>query len=133
MNKQIIVHMPVKDLPRSKVFFSALGYTFKPQFENEDAALMTIAEDSINAMLMTEPFFKTFHSKQITNAREATEMWVSLTCESREEVDELMAKALAAGATEAGEPDDHGFMYGRAFEDLDGHAWQLHYMKTMPG
>lgn len=133
MNKQIIVNMSVKDLDKSKAFFSALGYTFNPMFSNEHVALMIIAENSINAMLMTESFFKSFHSKQITNAREAIEMWVCLTCESREEVDSLMAKALAAGATATGEPEDHGFMYGHGFEDLDGHTWQLNYMSSLPG
>ncbi|MEJ7805715.1 MAG: VOC family protein [Telluria sp.] len=133
MNKQIIVNMPVKDLDKSKAFFSALGYTFHPTFSTDQAALMIIADNSINAMLMTEPFFKSFHTKQITNTREAIEMWVCLTCESREEVDSLMARALAAGATATGAAQDHGFMYGHGFEDLDGHTWQLNYMSSMPG
>jgi predicted lactoylglutathione lyase len=128
MNQQIIVNMSVKDLDQSKAFFTALGYTFNPVFSSADAALMIISENSINAMLMTEPFFKSFHGKQIANAREAIEMWVCLTCESREEVDSLMAKALAAGATATGEAQDHGFMYAHGFEDLDGHTWQLNYM-----
>ncbi|MBC7686080.1 MAG: glyoxalase/bleomycin resistance/extradiol dioxygenase family protein [Bdellovibrionales bacterium] len=133
MNQQIIVNMSVKDLGKSKAFFSALGYTFNQAFSNEQAALLVIAENSINAMLMTESFFKSFHSKQITNAREAIEMWVCLTCESREEVDSLMTKAVSAGATALGEPEDYGFMYAQGFEDLDGHSWQLHYMSGLPG
>jgi len=132
MNKQIIVNMPVKDLAKSKVFFSALGYTFHPTFSSEQAALMIIAKNSISAMLMTESFFKSFHNKQITNAREAIEMWICLTCESREEVDGLVAKAVAAGASATGEPEEHGFMYGHGFEDLDGHTWQLNYMSGLP-
>lgn len=133
MHKQIIVNMSVKDLDKSKAFFSALGYTFNPMFSNEQCALMTITEGSINAMLMTEAFFKSFHTKQVSNAREAIEMWINLTCESREEVDDLVAKAVAAGATPTGEAEDHGFMYGHGFEDLDGHTWQLNYMSSMPG
>ena len=122
MSKQIIVNMSVKDLDKSKAFFSALDFTFNPQFSNEHAALMIIAENSINAMLMTESFFKSFHSKQVANARDAIEMWVCLTCDSRQEVDNLVAKAVAAGATATGKPEDHGFMYGHGFEDLDGHT-----------
>lgn len=133
MNKQIIVNMSVKNLDQSKAFFSALGYTFHPMFSNEHAALMIIAENSISAMLMSESFFTSFHNKQITNTGEAIEMWVSLSCDSREEVDSLMAKAVAAGATATGEPQDCGFMYGHGFEDLDGHTWQLNYMSSMPG
>ena len=133
MNKQIIVNMAVKDLDKSKAFFSALGYKFNSTFTNEHAALMIIAENGIHAMLMTESFFKSLHRKQIANARETIEMWVSLTCESREEVDSLMTKALAAGATATGEPEDCGFMYGHGFEDLDGHTWQVNYMRSLPG
>jgi len=133
MNKQIIVNMSVRDLDKSKVFFSALGYTFNPMFSNESAALMSIAEDSIYAMLMTEAFFNTFTSKKITNTAEVIEMWVCLTCESREEVDGLVAKAVAAGGKATGAAEDHGFMYAHGFEDLDGHTWQLNYMSGMPG
>lgn len=130
MNKQVIMNMSVKDLDKSKAFFSALGYTFNPTFSNEHAALMVITENSINAMLMTEPFFKSFHTKQVSDTREAIEMWICLTCDSREEVDSLVAKAVAAGASATGEPSDHGFMYGHGFEDLDGHTWQLNYMSV---
>ena len=132
MHKQIIVTMAVRDLARSRTFFSALGYTFEPMFSNEQAALMVITEGSISAMLMTEPFFASFHSRQITDTRVAVEMWLCLTCDSRAEVDSLVAKAVAAGATATGEPDDHGFMYGHGFTDLDGHAWQFTHMGGMP-
>ena len=132
MSQQIIVNLPVRDLDRSKAFFGALGYTFDPAFSNDQAALMVIAEGSIHAMLMTEAFFKSFHSKQITDTREAIEMWLCLSCASRAEVDSMMAKALAAGARATGEPDDHGFMYGHGFEDLDGHSWQLTWMSGLP-
>lgn len=129
MNQQMIVNMSVKDLEKSTAFFSALGYAFNPAFSNDSAALMVIAEDRIYAMLMTETFFNTFTSKKITDARDAIEMWVCLSCDSRDEVDALVAKAVAAGGTATGAAQDHGFMYGHGFEDLDGHTWQLNYMR----
>lgn len=132
MHKQIIVTMAVRDLARSRAFFSALGYTFDPLFSNDQAALMVITEGSIHAMLMTEPFFSSFHSRQIADTRVAVEMWVCLTCDSRAEVDNLVARAVALGATATGEPEDHGFMYGHGFTDLDGHAWQLTHMGSQP-
>lgn len=133
MNKQIFVNLPVKDLNKSKAFFSALGYTFNPQFTNENAACMVISENSIYAMLLTEEFFKTFINKQIAKAQEVTEVLTCLSCESREEVDDLVAKALAAGGTVPRTPQDHGFMYAHGFEDLDGHIWELAYMSGQPG
>lgn len=133
MNKQIFINLPVKDLDKSKAFFAALGYTFNPQFTNENGAGMIISENSIFAMLLTEPFFKTFTSKSIANAREVTEVLICLSCESREEVDILVAKALAAGGSAPRPPQDHGFMYAHSFEDLDGHTWELVYMSGQPG
>jgi predicted lactoylglutathione lyase len=128
MNKQIFVNLAVKDLNKSKAFFEALGYTFNPQFTNESGACMVIADGSIYAMLLTEPFFKTFVDKPIVQAKEATEVLVCLSCESREEVDALVAKAIAAGGRASRPPQDHGFMYGHGFEDLDGHIWELAWM-----
>jgi predicted lactoylglutathione lyase len=128
MNKQIFVNLPVRDLDKSKAFFSSLGYSFNPQFTNEHAACMVIADGSIYAMLLTEPFFKTFIDKPIVQAREATEVLVCLSCESREEVDSLVAKAIAGGGRTPRAPQDHGFMYAHAFEDLDGHIWELAWM-----
>ena len=132
MNKQIFVNLPVKDLNKSKAFFAALGYTFNPQFTNEHGACMIISENSIYAMLLTEEFFKTFTSKQIAKAHEVTEVLNCLSCESREEVDGLVAKAVAAGGRAPRAPQDHGFMYGHSFEDLDGHTWELAYMSGQP-
>lgn len=131
MNKQIFVNLAVKDLDKSKAFFEALGYTFNPQFTNESGACMVIADGSIYAMLLTEPFFKTFVDKPLVQAKEATEVLVCLSCESREEVDALVAKAVAAGGRAPRPPQDHGFMYGRSFEDLDGHIWEIMWMDVM--
>jgi uncharacterized protein len=133
MNKQIFVNLPVKDLNKSKAFFTALGYTFNPQFTDDNAACMIISEERIFAMLLTETFFKTFINKQIAKAHEVTEVLTCLSCESREEVDEQVAKAQAAGGKAHRQPQDHGFMYAHGFEDLDGHIWELAYMSGQPG
>lgn len=132
MNKQIFVNLPVKDLEKSKAFFSALGYTFNPQFTNEHGAAMVISENSILAMLLTEDFFKTLTKKAIINAHEQTEALLCLSCESQQEVDELVAKAIANGGKAPHPPEDYGFMYSHGFEDLDGHNWGLVYMKDSP-
>ena len=131
MNKLIFVNLPVKDLPRSRTFFESLGYHFNPQFSNDQGACLVIS-DTIHAMLLTEPFFKTFIDKPIANAHETTEVLNCLSCESREEVDSLVAKALAAGGKAPRAPQDHGFMYAHGFEDLDGHIWELCYMSGAP-
>lgn len=128
MNKQIFVNLPVKNLEKSKAFFSALGYTFNPQFTDANAACMIISDNNIYAMLLMEDFFKTFTSKQIANGHEVTEVLTCLSCESRAEVDALVAKAVAAGGKAPRSPQDHGFMYAHGFEDLDGHIWELAYM-----
>jgi predicted lactoylglutathione lyase len=133
MNKQIFVNLPVRDLDKSKAFFTALGYQFDPRFTNEQGASMVIADGSIYAMLLTEDFFRTFTAKPIVRALEATEVLVCLSCDSREEVDELVAKAVAAGGRAPRPPQDHGFMYGHGFEDLDGHIWELVYMAPQEG
>jgi len=126
--KQIFVNLPVKDLPKSKVFFEALGYSFNPQFTDENAACLVIS-DTIYAMLLTKDFFKRFTSKEIVDAKKSTEVLVCLSTESRAEVDDLVQKAVAAGGRIYNEPQDHGFMYGHGFEDLDGHQWELAFME----
>ena len=123
----IFVNLPVKDLGRTKTFFEALGYSFNPQFTDENAACLVIS-DNIYAMLLTEPFFGTFTQKQIVDAKTSTETLIALSCDSREEVDQLMAKAVAAGGKEPRAAQDPGFMYSRAFDDPDGHTWELVWM-----
>ena len=127
MHRQIFVNLPVKDVARSKAFFASLGYSFNPQFSNEVALSMELGEN-LFAMLLAEPFFQTFTKKPLADARTSTEVLVCLSCESRAEVDGLVAKALAAGGKAPNPPQDHGFMYGHGFEDLDGHVWELMYM-----
>ncbi|MDH6592003.1 putative lactoylglutathione lyase [Variovorax sp. TBS-050B] len=127
-NKQIFVNLAVKDLEKSKAFFAALGYTFNPQFTDANAACMVIHEGSIHAMLLVEEFFKTFTSKSLADTSQSTEVLLCLSCDSRAEVDEMVAKAVAAGGTAPRPPQDYGFMYGHGFQDIDGHLWELMYM-----
>jgi uncharacterized protein len=127
MARKIFVNLPIKEMTRTRRFFSALGFDFNPQFSNEQGACMVISED-IFAMLLVEPFFQGFTKKPIADATKATEVLVCLSCESRAEVDELVRKALAAGGKAPNPPQDHGFMYGHGFEDLDGHQWELVWM-----
>lgn len=127
MNKQIFVNLPVKDLPRSREFFGKLGYTFNPQFSNDQGACMVVS-DTIFVMLLTEEFFRTFTKKPVADAKKSTEVLVCLSCESRAEVDGLVSKARAAGGAVPNPVQDQGFMYGHGFEDLDGHLWEVVYM-----
>jgi len=128
MNRQIYVNLPVKDLRQSMTFFAGLGFTFNPRFTNEQAACMVMGEGSY-VMLLTESFFRTFIKKEICDARKSTEVLVCFSCESRAKVDELVKKAVAGGATVPRPPQDMGFMYGHAFDDLDGHTWELIHMQ----
>ena len=127
MARKIFVNLPIKDMERSQAFFRALGFSFNPQFTNEQGACMVISED-IFTMLLVEPFFQTFTKKPISDAKKATEVLVCLSCDSRDEVDALVKKAIAAGGTAPNAPQDHGFMYAHGFEDLDGHVWELAWM-----
>ena len=131
MHKQIFVNLPIADMARSQAFFQAMGYSFNPDFTNEQGAALVLGEN-LYAMLLVRDFFKTFTSKAIVDAKDSTEVLVCLSCDSREEVDELVRKAVAAGGTAPRPPQDHGFMYGHGFEDLDGHVWELVYMGGTP-
>ncbi|WP_413675083.1 VOC family protein [Massilia cellulosiltytica] len=125
MNKQIIFNLPVQDLDRSKAFFAALGFTINPRYSNENALFMNVVDDTLHVMLMTEAFFESLINKPAVRARDANEVIICLSCESRDEVDSLIARAQAAGARIPHPPEDHGFMYDQGFEDLDGHLWNL--------
>ncbi|WUR13931.1 VOC family protein [[Empedobacter] haloabium] len=125
MNKQIIFNLAVKDLDKSRAFFSALGFTFNRQWSSDSTAFMNIVDGTIHAMLMTEDFFRSLIDKPLAQAKEANEVIICLSCESREELDSLIAKAVAAGGRTPHPPEDHGFMYDQGFEDLDGHLWNL--------
>jgi uncharacterized protein len=128
MNKQIIFNLPVKDLDKSKAFFSALGFSLNPRFSNDSAAFMDVVDGTLQVMLMTEAFFSSFTNKPAVQAKEANEVIICLSCESRDEVDSLIARATAAGARIPHPPEDNGFMVDQGFEDLDGHLWNLVWM-----
>lgn len=131
MSRKIFVNLAVADLPRSKAFFEALGFSFNPQFSNDDGACMVVS-DSIHVMLLTKPFFATFTDKAVCDPRQATEAIVCLSLDSREEVDAIVANAVAAGGRDAREAKDHGFMYERAIEDVDGHLWEFVHLSSTP-
>jgi predicted lactoylglutathione lyase len=128
MATQIFVNLPVKDLARSVAFFTRLGFSFNPQFTDENATCMIVGED-IFVMLLVERFFGTFTSKPVADATKSTEVLVCLSRDSRQGVDEMVRAALAAGGTTPRAPQDHGFMYAHGFEDPDGHIWELVYME----
>lgn len=128
MATKIFVNLPVKNLINSIAFFTQLGFSFNPRFTDETATCMIVAED-IFVMLLTEAKFKIFTPKEICDATKYTEVLVCLTTESREQVDEMVRKAIAAGGTTYNEAQEHGFMYGHGFQDLEGHIWELIYME----
>jgi predicted lactoylglutathione lyase len=128
MTTKIFVNLPVKDLNRSVDYFTKLGFNFNPQFTDENATCMIIGED-IFVMLLVEKFFKSFTKKEICDTSKNTEAILALSVESKEKVDQMMGKALEAGGSEPREKQDHGWMYGRSFEDVDGHIWEVFFME----
>jgi uncharacterized protein len=126
---KIFVNLPVKDLSRSVEFFTKLGFGFDEQFTDETATCMIVSDD-IFVMLLTQEKFQTFTPKKICDAGKFTEVLVCLSLESRANVEEMVAKAVAGGGSTYNEPQDHGFMYAHGFQDLDGHIWELIYMES---
>lgn len=127
MHKQIFVNLPIENMARSQTFFRALGYEFNPEFSNEQGACLVVGEN-LYVMLLVKEFYQTFTSKTIADARTTSEVLVCFSCDSREEVDALVAKALAAGGTSPRPVQDLGFMYSHSFDDLDGHSWEFVHM-----
>ena len=127
MAKQIFVNLPVKDLGKTIEFFKKLGFEFNPQFTDENATCMVVNEN-IFVMLLVEKFFKTFTQKEICDTMKNTEVITALSTESREKVDQMLENVIKAGGKESRKPQDHGWMYGRSFEDLNGHIWEIIYM-----
>jgi uncharacterized protein len=127
ISKNIFINLPVKDLNKSTNFFKELGFEFNPQFSDENTSSMIIS-DNIFALLMVEERFKEFSKKEIADTTSSAEAIFCLSAESREQVDEFVNKALAAGGKSYSDPQDHGFMYGWGFQDLDGHIWEIVYM-----
>ena len=133
MLKQVFINVPVKDLEKTKAFWTALGFSFNPQFTDSTAACLLLGEN-IFAMLLTYETMKRFTKKTIADATQTTEAINALGGESREEVDTIVTKAIAAGGKETRPAEDVGWMYSRSFEDLDGHQWEVLYgdMSKLP-
>jgi predicted lactoylglutathione lyase len=127
MARKLFVNLPVRDLRRSVDFFTELGFTFNPNFTDETGTCMIVSEEAC-VMLLVANRFTDFTTKQICDTATHTEALLSLSCESRAEVDALVHKAIAAGGKHAMEPQDHGFMYGWSFYDPDGHHWEVFWM-----
>jgi predicted lactoylglutathione lyase len=128
MAMMTFINLPVRDLGKATEFFTKLGFSFDPQFTDENATRMIVSDDS-SVMLVAEPFFKGFITPQdIADTSKSREVIVGLSAESREQVDDLADRAIAAGAQALGEPQEDDFMYMRGFSDLDGHQWSFVYM-----
>jgi len=127
MPRKVFVNLPVKDLKKSIEFFTGLGFSINPHFTDDTAACLVISEE-IYSMLLTHEKFKQFISQPISDASKSTEVLVAISCDNRAEVDRIVDKAMASGATLANQPQDHGFMYIRSFHDLDGHVWEWFWM-----
>jgi uncharacterized protein len=127
MATKIFVNLPVKDLNRTVEFFTKLGFKFNPLFTDENGTCMIVGED-IYVMLLVERFFKTFTKKEICDVTKDAEVIIALSAESREIVDQTMNRVLEAGGKESRDPQDHGWMYGRSFQDIDGHLWEIIHM-----
>ncbi|GAA4749245.1 VOC family protein [Sphingomonas daechungensis] len=129
MSRMIFVNLPVENLDRSKRFYEAIGARNEPKFTNEAAAMMVLS-DTISLMLLTKPFYATFTSKRIADAHSSSQVLLCLSCESPAEVDQLVEAASANGgkADPGPKQDIGGMMYGRSFEDPDGHHWEPMWM-----
>ncbi len=128
MSKLIFVNLPVSDLPRAIAFYEALGAVKNEQFTDHTAACMVFSE-TIHAMLLTHDKFRQFTPKAIADARKTTEVLICISAESRDAVDDMAERAGAAGGlADPGPKQDYGFMYGRSFEDPDGHIWEVMWM-----
>ena len=124
---KLFINIPVSDLQRSIDFFETLGFTFNPQFTDATATCMLVGEDAY-FMLLTKDRFLGFSKRPMGDPRKETNALFAISVESRAEVDEMVEKAVAAGGSHAGDPQDHGFMYSQSFYDLDGHYWEVFWM-----
>ena len=127
--RKLFVNLAVRDLPRSMDFFRSLGFDFDRRFTDDKAACMIISSEAY-VMLLTQPFFKTFTKRELCDTAKHTEGLFALSCDSRADVDAMVNKAVAGGGRPAMDPQDHGFMYGSSFYDLDGHHWEVLWMDS---
>ena len=129
MPQMIFVNLPVTDLDKSKAFYEAVGAANNPAFTDETAACMVVEEGSIHVMLLTHEKWASFTSKTIPDAHSTAQVLLCVSADSREAVDGQVDKAVAAGGKADPTPtQDYGFMYGRSFEDPDGHIWEVMWM-----
>jgi uncharacterized protein len=126
-SRKIFVNLAVRDLGKAVAFFTQLGFSFDPRFTDEQATCMIVSDEAF-VMLLVEDRFKDFTKKEIVDSTTHTEAILALSADSREEVDEVVHKALGAGGQPANDPIDHGFMYGWSFQDPDGHLWEVIWM-----
>ncbi len=124
MATKIFVNLPVTDLARARGFFTALGFAFDPRFSDDTAAGMVVSDDTF-VMLLTTAKFQEFTPRPVADATRSTEVLVCLTRERREDVDDLVRRAIAAGGALHAPPKDYGFMHQHGFQDLDGHIWEV--------
>lgn len=127
MSRKLFVNIPIANLDASVEFFTGLGFSFNPQFTDENATCMLVGEDAY-FMLLVKDYFQSFTAKPVGDPATADQAIYAIGLDSREEVDSLVEKALGSGATAAGETMDQGFMYQRSFFDLDGHHWEIFFM-----
>ncbi len=131
MNRQLFLNLPVADLAKATAFYEALGFPRNPQFSGATASCIVIS-DAIHVMLSTHAQFRQFTPKAVCDTSQAVEVLMSLSCASRQEVDDLVAKAIAAGGSTYDKPEDFGFMYTHSFLDPDGHGWGVLHMTEAP-
>ena len=129
MSRTLFLNLPVRSIDASRDFFTALGFDVNPRFSDDNALCLVVA-GNIYVMLLREPFFQTFVNGRVADAHDVTEVLTSLTCDSREEVCDLVARALQAGGKPWKDPIQQGGTYGHSFQDLDGHVWELMYMEV---
>lgn len=130
-DRKLFVNLPVRDPRRSREFFSRLGFELDPKFTDDQAACLVLSGQA-SVMLLAEPLFRTFTERQVCDTRTHVEALLTVSCQSQAEVDRLVRLAVEGGGQQAGEPQDHGFMYDWGFYDLDGHGWGVAWMKPGP-
>lgn len=127
MGTKVFVNLPVKDLNKTVGFFTKMGYDFDPRYADDNSRCLILTDD-ISVMLLVEPFFKTFTTKEICDTRKSTESILALSAESRIQVDQILKDCISAGGIEVNKPQDMGWAYERSFQDPDGHLWEVIYM-----
>ncbi|MCE3202345.1 VOC family protein [Paenibacillus sonchi] len=123
-------NLPVSNVEQSKAFFTGLGFELNPQFPENEKSVAIVIGDNLQVMLLTKELLKSLTQKETVDTEKYAQMTIALAFESREKVDEIVNTAVSLGGKSYEEPEDYGFMYHWAFEDLDGHMWAINYMNT---